>query len=205
MVKTKKGQAKIVARARLMQLLGEQLITDEVAAISELVKNAYDADAKQVSVILDHVSEPEIGYVLIRDDGHGMSFEKVISSWLELGTLSKARGPDLTPRLSESGKRVYLGEKGLGRLSVHKLGLYTEIITKRMNSDVETKLILDWTAFENTKKYLDDIPVEWETTGPQLFKKNKSGTQILIKQLQRKWNKRLINNVQRNFISKISF
>jgi DNA mismatch repair ATPase MutL len=28
-----------------MLSLGEQLITDEVAAVSELVKNAYDADA----------------------------------------------------------------------------------------------------------------------------------------------------------------
>ena len=166
-----KGEARIAVRSRVMTLLGEQLITDEVAAISELVKNAWDADATKVLVQLVHVSEPD-GYVLVKDNGHGMTREKVLSSWLELGTLSKtsidskpAERPgredaedvrvgsedssiDLPKeRLSESGQRVYLGEKGLGRLAVHKLGNLTELVTRRQNAESETSLTIDWAAF----------------------------------------------------------
>ena len=31
-------------RARILRLLGEELISDEIIAVSELVKNAHDAD-----------------------------------------------------------------------------------------------------------------------------------------------------------------
>ena len=186
----KKGQARVAARARLMLLLGEQLITDEVAAVSELVKNAYDADATKVKVILSHVSEPEIGCIVIEDNGHGMSYETVMSSWLELGTLSKARKADMKPRFSESERRVCLGEKGLGRLAVHKLGSITELVTKRAETNVETKLTLDWAAFEQSEGFLEDIPVEWETTEPHVFAAGKSGTQITVKRLRRQWSSR---------------
>jgi signal transduction histidine kinase len=197
---SKKGQARVAARARLMLLLGEQLITDEVAAVSELVKNAYDADATKVIVTLFHVSEPDVGYIIIRDNGHGMSFETVISSWLELGTLSKARTADLKPRLSESGKRVCLGEKGLGRLAVHKLGNMTELVTRRTGKNLETRLTLDWTAFEQSEGFLEDIPVEWETTEPHVFTESDraSGTQITVKKIRRQWNAEMIERVQRN-------
>jgi signal transduction histidine kinase len=201
MQEIKKGQARVAARARLMLLLGEQLITDEVAAVSELVKNAYDADATKATVSLSHVSEPEIGYIIIKDNGHGMSFETVISSWLELGTLSKARKTDLKPRLSESGKRLCLGEKGLGRLAVHKLGDITELVTRRAGTNLETKLTLDWAAFEQSEGFLEDIPVEWETMEPHVFVESAFGTQITVKRLRRQWSSEMIERVQRNILA----
>ncbi len=198
----KKGQAHIATRARLMIQLGEQLITDEVAAVSELVKNSYDADATQVAVTLTNVSETDVGYIIISDNGHGMTLEKVLKSWLELGTLSKARGKDLKPRFSESGCRTFLGEKGLGRLSVHKLGFITELVTRRINENVETKLILDWAAFEQNEGFIEDIPVSWEVTEPTVFKGHQSsGTQITIRKLQRTWSKELIQRVQRGIMA----
>jgi signal transduction histidine kinase len=184
-----------------MLLLGEQLITDEAAAVSELVKNAYDADATKVNVSLSHVSEPEVGCIVIKDNGHGMSFDTVLSSWLELGTLSKARKADLKPRLSESERRVCLGEKGLGRLAVHKLGSVTELVTKRAETNVETKLTLDWTAFEQSDGFLEDIPVQWETTEPHVFADGTSGTQITVKRLRRQWSQEMIERVQRSILA----
>jgi len=196
----KRGEARVRARSRLMLLLGEQLITDEIAAMSELVKNAYDADATEVKVSLHQVSEQDKGYIIIKDNGHGMSTDTVLSSWLELGTLSKARGADRKPRFSESRKRVCLGEKGLGRLAVHKLGYQTELVSRRKGSKLETKLILDWQAFEKNKGFLEDVPVKWEVTEPQVFNKpdSTSGTQLTIRKLQRKWSPSLISQVQRN-------
>jgi len=196
----KTGEARVKARSRLMLLLGEQLITDEVAAMSELVKNAYDADATKVKVTLHGVSDQDESYIIIKDNGHGMSLDTVLSSWLELGTLSKARGPDRKPRFSESGNRVCLGEKGLGRLAVHKLGYQTELITRRKDTNLETKLTLDWYVFEKNQGFLQDIPVKWEVTEPRVFVKPDatSGTQITITKLHRKWSATLIEKIYRN-------
>ena len=166
----KKGEAHVAARARLMIQLGEQLISDEIAAVSELVKNSYDADATRVELTLTNVSETEGGFITISDNGHGMTLEKVLSSWLELGTLSKARKKGVIPRVSESGRRICLGEKGLGRLSVHKLGYVTELVTRRINESVETKLTLDWAEFEQNEGFIEEIPVSWEVTEPRVFK-----------------------------------
>jgi signal transduction histidine kinase len=197
------GQAKIVARARLMMLLGEQLITDEIAAISELAKNAYDADAKKVIIELSHVSEPENGYIMVKDNGHGMTRETVLSSWLELGTLSKARGSNLKPRLSEFMKRVYLGEKGLGRLAINKLGDQTELVTRRVNTSLETKILFDFIAFEKSDGFLEEIPINWEETKPQIFTEVPftNGTQITIRKLKRVWNSEMISRIQRNLLA----
>ena len=196
-----KGQAHVATRARLMIQLGEQLITDEIAAVSELLKNSYDADATQVTLTLESVSEPN-GCITILDNGHGMTRKKVLTSWLELGTLSKARGKDLKPRVSEFGGRVFLGEKGLGRLSVHKLGYVTELVTRRINEEFETKLTLDWAAFEQNESFIEDIPIEWEETEPTVFKdSNSHGTQITIRKLHQCWTKEMLQRVQRGIMA----
>jgi len=194
---TLSGEAHILARARLMLLLGDQLITDEAAAVSELVKNAYDADAAEVEVTLSHVSDQTKGFVRIRDNGHGMSREVVLSSWLELATLSKARGLDLAPRYSEKG-RLYLGEKGLGRLAVHKIGEFTELVTRRKESATETRLVLDWSEFEASKGYLQEVPVTWQESEPSAFLGSSHGTQLTMSKLRRAWDKDTIRTVQRS-------
>ncbi len=196
----KQGEAHVAARARLMLLLGEQLITDEVAAVSELVKNSYDADAEEVKVTLHNPSSPNEGYIEVWDNGNGMSQETVLTCWLELGTLSKMRGADQKPRLSEIKKRIYLGEKGLGRLAVHKLGYVTTLVTRRMGEDTETKLTIDWTLFEQDG-FLEQVPVKWEIREPQIFKDSPKGTCITISKLRREWTPLMMKYVQENILA----
>jgi len=205
MQSVRKGRAPFVPRARLMLILGEQLITDEVAAISELVKNSYDADAPKVVVTLHRVSEPDVGCIIIRDNGNGMTLDTVLSGWLELGTLSKVRDPGQQPRLSEGRdekKRVCLGEKGIGRLAVHKLGRQTELVTRRAGSSSETKLTIDWDVFTEGN-FLKDVEVDWEETQPSVFTgqdedKFTEGTQIKITRLQRTWTREMLVRVKRS-------
>src|SRR5438132_149560 len=85
-----KGVQPFKVRARIMLILGEQLIRDEVAAVYELVKNAYDADATRVSVILDSVESASQGKIIVLDDGIGMTRKTLLDSFLEIGTLSKS-------------------------------------------------------------------------------------------------------------------
>jgi len=195
------GEQSFTARARIMILLGEQLITDEVAAVSELIKNAYDAEAPEVTIELKNVSNKDQGEITIIDKGHGMTKDTLLSSWLELGTLSKIRKKDQPARRSESGERICLGEKGLGRLAVHKIGKHTEITTRRKDTQTETKLILDWTIFEDSDKFLEDIKNNWKTGPPIEFTKDsppgyEQGTKIHITKLQRAWTSDMIKRLK---------
>src|SRR5882672_11466512 len=71
-------------RARLLQLLGDELIGSPRLAVFELVKNAYDADASNVTVRIDlrHDKEPKI---VVTDDGEGMDVDVLRHIWLVPG------------------------------------------------------------------------------------------------------------------------
>ena len=73
-------------RARLLLLLGDQLIREPGIAVFELVKNAYDADAKKCSIRMTDLTDPEKGRMVIKDDGTGMDWDTVTGVWLEPGT-----------------------------------------------------------------------------------------------------------------------
>lgn len=93
-----------VADARLISILGEQLIGSERVGVLELVKNAYDAGASLCSVKIAKVpglsrvtqldlddSELEGPVLEIRDDGSGMNHEQLVSGWLRPATTSRSR------------------------------------------------------------------------------------------------------------------
>src|ERR1700690_1425128 len=96
-------------RARLLRTLGEELISNEVVAVIELVKNAYDADATRVLIRFTGPLEPNKGCIEVVDNGHGMELETVQTVWMEPATPSK-RGK---VRRTEKLKRRYLGAKGI--------------------------------------------------------------------------------------------
>ena len=67
---------------RVVKQLGEELVSDEITALMELVKNAYDADARYVYVEIDttnqYQKEPlfypdHTGFIIVEDDGAGMN------------------------------------------------------------------------------------------------------------------------------------
>ena len=105
-----------VADARLLSILGEQLIGSERVGILELVKNSYDAAATQCVVTIDGVPtlEPPTrmlsdyahlkGPIIeVRDDGSGMTREHIVDGWLRPATSSRAQIKD---RLSKERKRA---------------------------------------------------------------------------------------------------
>src|SRR5205823_14273131 len=153
-------------------------IRDEVAAVFELINNSYGADPTKVSVTLDNADSATRGRIVVTDDGLGMSRKKILESWLEIGTISKYASED---RKSPGG-RVYLGEKGIGRFAVHKLGKRTDLTTRAKDSKIEVDLTVDWTEFERGKsEYLDKIPVTWDEHEPRIFtgdRSHRNGTRI---------------------------
>lgn len=83
---TNEGSEALRPRARIMRTLGDELISSEVVAVIELVKNAYDADATRVLVRFHEPLEPGGGGIDVIDDGHGMSLETVRTALLEPAT-----------------------------------------------------------------------------------------------------------------------
>lgn len=152
-------------RARLLRTLGEELISNEVVAVIELVKNAYDADATRVLIRFVGPLEPGKGCIEVMDNGHGMELDTVQTVWMELATPSKRDKPR-----SEKLKRRHLGEKGIGRFASTRLAHELEVISRRENTDKEVYAIFDWRQFEDDSKYLDEIQILWEESDPTEIK-----------------------------------
>ena len=78
-------------RARIMRTLGQELISSETVAVLELVKNAYDADARKVLIKFSGKLEKGNGSIEIIDNGHGMDMEVIEKAWMEPATDEKRK------------------------------------------------------------------------------------------------------------------
>ena len=129
----------LTASARLIMQLGEQLIEDELVALLELIKNAYDADANNVDVVINTDIDTPYGKgrIEIKDDGNGMIPSIVEKSFLRLSTNYKE-----VEKSSIYYHRRVLGKKGIGRLSFQRLGNYITVETvPHMERYRETSLV----------------------------------------------------------------
>lgn len=171
-------------RASLLLQLGDKLIKNENIAIIELIKNAYDADASVVNVTLSDINSP-MGKIIIEDNGIGMTADIVKNVWLEPGNDHKKIDVQ-NERLSKKG-RLPIGEKGIGRFGVHKLGNKISLITKAANNK-EICVTVDWNNFENVK-YLEDVKIDVSERDPEHFINNE-GTYLEITDLKKIWNEK---------------
>src|SRR5690242_4105898 len=78
-------------QARLLSLLGEQMISDQAVGLIELVKNAYDADATHVEIELLGLSSSETTHIALRDNGFGMTRQDIEQKWLSPAVSHKER------------------------------------------------------------------------------------------------------------------
>ncbi|MEN3969980.1 sensor histidine kinase [Acinetobacter sp. BWR-L5] len=152
------GSYKIRPAGRHLATIGKELIQNEAAAIIELVKNAYDADADEIKVEIELDSQCKTVEITISDNGHGMNLETFLHKWMVPSTNDK-----LIRRTSSHKNRIMQGRKGIGRYAVAVLGNILKInsVTKDLSS---TTAEIDWDIF-NKVDYLDqiDIKVENET------------------------------------------
>lgn len=185
---------KFRVRARLLEQLGEQLIKNESIALIELVKNAYDADATEVNIKMQD-TDKENGKIIIEDNGCGMDLNIIQNVWLEPGT-------DYKKKMIEEKKytpifnRKPLGEKGIGRFAVHKLGKQIELISRQRDKK-EIFLKINWNKFSDFT-YLEELPVEIYEREPEIFNQNNTGTKIIITDLRKKWNREDIRTLYRS-------
>jgi signal transduction histidine kinase len=178
----------------MLLLLGDELIRDAGLAVFELVKNAYDADASECIVTMHNITEPASAKILIEDNGTGMDRRTITDVWLEPGTEHRAEQRDEEKR-SRHYHRLPLGEKGVGRFAVHKLGDEIKLVT-RMPSKPEVVVAINWDDFK-TERYLSEVPVSITEREPKIFTGNKHGTQIEVTRLREAWSRGKVRDLSR--------
>lgn len=193
-------KASFKPRARLLKLLGDQLIGTPQLAIFELVKNSYDADADQVEIVITNPEDPETASIEVTDiGGEGMDIDTVLNIWLEPGADHKHLKRDQGIRTTKHN-RLPLGEKGVGRFAVHKLGQVIELTTKAEGAD-EIFLRIDWSILDDSK-YIEDAEIEVEQRdAPAFFSGEQTGTRIVIRELNTSLERRDVRNLYRNIQS----
>lgn len=185
-------------RARLLQLLGDQLIGSPRLAVFELVKNGYDADAESVKVTLKNIDVPSKATITVEDDGDGMSLETIRDIWL-VPAHDHREVQRLALRRTKLN-RLPLGEKGVGRFAVHKLGDRIELITRAENSQ-ECVVTIDWDALIK-EPFLSDADVTVQTRVPRVFTGDRTGTTLIISRLREtNWTRGEVRRLLRQITS----
>jgi signal transduction histidine kinase len=152
-------QASLRFSSSILARLGEELNPNPDQGILELVKNAYDADARQCVVALDGTLSPR-GSVVVSDDGEGMTAEELTTGFLVLGSSSKSSRQ--TTRLG----RIPAGNKGLGRLAAMRLGHEVRVSARSAREPNRThRLRIDWDRYDNSAA-VDEVALSIET-GPR--------------------------------------
>ena len=176
---------------RVIAHLGEDLIKNESIALLELVKNSYDAYASVCHVDF-HYEGSALVTITITDDGKGMNRETVENVWLTIGTDKKKKELQ-----SGVGVRLPLGEKGIGRLGVHKLGRQITMQTmaesmRGVEVNINWQLLEDAHTIDDFKVQVDDYD-SWD-----LYP---HGTRIVISDLKGSWDNRKLRQVYRDLTS----
>lgn len=170
------------------RLIGRDLITDRVTALFELIKNCYDANATEVTVTFENVGlDKKDSVIKIEDNGIGMSFEDIRDKWMVIGTSSKRKNP-YSP---DPMHRKCVGEKGIGRFAVDKLGDTVNILTKT-ESDAETLSVsIDWESYYNQSSDTESIKLFTDVENEYHFEKPKTsqshGTSLIIRNIREVW------------------
>lgn len=149
--------------------LGAELVSDDITALMELVKNSYDADASYViikimsdnSYIDSYIKyKNQKGYIIVEDDGFGMDENTILKSWLTI-SYSNKRAINGAKKKTPQG-RTPLGDKGLGRLSTQRLADCCEIFTSKDAAKEKLHIAFNWRDFENVDQ-LSSVPVFFDS------------------------------------------
>jgi signal transduction histidine kinase len=251
--------------ARTLLHLGAELISSDIVALSELVKNAFDARSPRATIDVDvripfdtwsilservhqgcvgtarqrSRSEFEVARtavigsinleapdakrlreevarsdnwqalsealiaanaMVVSDTGEGMSLDTLNSVYLTIGTRSRRS----TKQTQDSEARRILGEKGVGRLAVMRLGSRLRVESTTAGESHWNVLEIDWSAFSHDSDALVDSISVVAVRGSKKSTPLESGTRISITGLHAEWDRRKLEDLAKREFSKLS-
>lgn len=163
----------VIEDSTIAEVLGVQNFSNEESAVLELVKNAYDAQSPDITIIISKTQ------IIIEDNGVGMNREKILKAWMHVGKSDK----EYIVGEGETA-RVLAGSKGVGRFAIARLGAVASVFTKM--KDQEAVL---WKT-------------DWNTNTLEIYsEKKEKGTKIVIEALRDNWTESRVSNL-REFLSR---
>lgn len=156
---------------QVLNHLGLNLYSNTSAVLSEVVANAWDADATEVNIQIDGNN------ITITDNGNGMNLSDINNKYLTVGYQKR----------SESGEspvfhRAVMGRKGIGKLSLFSIANIVEVYSKKggeLNGfKIDTNSLKE--AIKNNDTY---YPVELTANNIEF---NGNGTKIILSDLKKK-------------------
>ena len=175
---------------RVFAALGADLVTNDVVAVIELVKNSYDAFAQ--NVWLRFRDDPAQGtYLEIEDDGNGMTRKIIEDVWCLVASPYKKRNPVVKRGRKE---RRVAGEKGLGRLSAARLGQRLYMLTKAPDTPC-WEVGVNWSDISKSEDLSKSFAIcrRYSETPPF-----QSGTRLRIYGLAEQWDQSRISDLEEN-------
>lgn len=145
-----KKQIPFTVSARTAKLIGFENFSNGDGAVVELVKNTYDADARNCVIVFDMnyldekrtLIDRDRSKIYIADNGIGMSEATIATHWMMIGTNNK-----VTEFLSEKD-RVRSGAKGIGRFALNRLGRETKLYTYSRSEQSGLEWEVNWSDFD---------------------------------------------------------
>lgn len=172
--------------AGLIQRLGYELVGKAETAVSELIKNSYDADATIVDVDFIGTSVAG-GSLVISDNGIGMTEQQLVNGFMRISSTDKLHNPT-----SLRFNRTKAGKKGIGRFAAQRLGERLIITTQTKDAVNAIRIEIDWNA------YTIDRDLTSITFPIEIVPKEKAeGTTIEIQSLRDKWTEAAIKRIYR--------
>lgn len=171
--------------------LGLNLYSNTPAVLSEVIANAWDADATEV--VINCSQEEDV--ITIIDNGCGMTTEDINNKFLCVGYQKRKNGEAKTRQLG----RAVMGRKGIGKLSLLSIADTIKIYSKKddeknafcmSRDDIEREITSTNRSYAPREIEFEDFPFE---TGTKIvirnFKKNINRTaEFLRKRLARRFS-----------------
>lgn len=168
------------------------LYSNVPAVLSEIVANAWDADAKNVTVTIDKAAES----ITIEDDGTGMDRDGVIDRFLAVGFKRRDEMGEHTP-----GGRKPMGRKGIGKLSIFSIARIAEVYTfsgkERTAFKMDREIIRKAISGKKETPYKPDELTSWTKTPRQ-------GTWIVLSGLSKSLSGMTVEGLKRRVARRFS-
>ena len=181
----------------LIHHLGINLYSNVPAVLAELVANSWDADATRVDIFI--TGEGNKKRITLKDNGCGMDEDDLQEKFLTVGYRRRNdESNDKTP----IKKRLVMGRKGIGKLSVFSIAGSVQVATKKKGldplaiqldiKDIEEKIDNEGTYHPQAIEVPGDIQFE------------ESGTVIILEDLKKRINVSLDTNLRRRVARRFS-
>ncbi|MDA7952154.1 MAG: ATP-binding protein, partial [Pirellulaceae bacterium] len=195
----KQPKFKMSLSLNVLNHLGINLYSSTPAVLSEIVANAWDADAEEVDIQINNSNGEDPEIIVITDNGNGMTEEDINKKFLRVGY---QRRKEESEGLSENKKRKVMGRKGIGKLSL--LSIADVIEVHSVKNEIKSGFILD---VKEIKDKLNEESNDDKTSELPLQEIDKSkieikkGTRIILRELNKKGQ---LGSIRKNLARRFS-